>query len=188
MGDTYHHGDLRAALLEEAMEMLEGGETFSLRAVARRAGVSRTAPYRHFENRQALESALAAVGLRELLERMTSYAEKTSSVDDLAEFGVIYVRFALERPALFRLMFGSECDTESEERVSASAKIHMMLEDAMREVFPMRDTSSLASAGWAMAHGFAFLHLEGKLPAEPRDEVDSRVRTAFLATLGIQTE
>jgi AcrR family transcriptional regulator len=93
------------------MRMLEAGEPFSMRAIAREVGVSATAPYRHFADREALESALAAQGLRDLKADLTDGRELPSTSADLAEFAVAYVEFALRRPALFRLMFGNECDT-----------------------------------------------------------------------------
>jgi len=185
---AYHHGDLRAALLTSAMEMLEGGETFSLRAVARRAGVSATAPYRHFEDREALESALAAEGLRDLKADLAAVGSVPATPADLGELGVIYVRFALRRPALFKLMFGQECDTENDQRVLAAAELHEMLALAMNHVFPGRDGEALAAAGWALAHGLAFLHLDGKLKATSQEEVDARVRAAFAAILSVQTD
>lgn len=184
---AYHHGDLRAALLASAMEMLEQGEAFSLRAVARRAGVSATAPYRHFEDREELESALAAQGLEDLMNDLTAGRPLPSTPAELADFGVTYVGFALRRPALFRLMFGNECDTENDQRVQAAARLHEMLEAVMEHVFPGQDSAALASGGWALAHGLAFLHLDGKLSAGPGENVDARVRAAFDAVLSAQS-
>jgi len=182
----YHHGDLRAALLATAMRMLEADEQFSLRAVAREAGVSPTAPYRHFTDRDALESALAAQGLRDLKADLTEGTALPTSAPELAELAVAYVRFALRRPALFRVMFGNACDEGNAERVRAAADIRELLEQAMTHVFPNGDAQALASAGWAFAHGMAYLHMDGKLPAESTDDVDDRVRTAFHAILSAQ--
>ncbi|MBE1575135.1 TetR/AcrR family transcriptional regulator [Amycolatopsis roodepoortensis] len=178
----YHHGDLRASLLATAMRMLEAGEQFSLRAVAREAGVSATAPYRHFADRDALESALAAQGLRDLKEDLSKGRELPASAADLAELAVAYVDFALRRPALFRLMFGNACDTGSEERVQAAADIHELLRLAMAHVFS-EPSDALAAAGWALAHGLAYLFLDGKLQVESDDEVAEHVRAAFTAIL-----
>lgn len=177
----YHHGDLRAALLTTAMQMLENGEAFSLRAVARNAGVSPTAPYRHFADRDALESALAVEGFRDLLADLTEGRELPSSTADLAEFGVAYVTFALRRPALFRVMFGKPCDDADDERVKAADALHDLLAAALANVLPGADAPALATAGWGLAHGLACLHLDGKLTAGSPDEVADRVRQAFLA-------
>lgn len=178
---AYHHGDLRSTLLVTAMAMLEGGEAFSLRAVARRAGVSPAAPYRHFTDRESLESALAAEGLRDLQAALTGAGRPPSSVADLADLAVVYVEFALRRPALFRLMFGHECDDSNDERVRAAAELHDLLAAAMGAVFGDADADALATAGWSMAHGLAFLHLDGKLSSASRAEVAARVRSSFRA-------
>lgn len=179
----YHHGDLRASLLETAMRMLEAGEPFSLRALAREAGVSPTAPYRHFTDRDALESALAAQGLRDLRADLTEGRALPASPEDLAELAVAYVEFALRRPALFRLMFGNACDEGNDERGRAAAEIHELLQVAMTQVFPSVDAEALASAGWGLAHGLAYLHLDGKLAAIPHKLVPDHVRSAFSAIL-----
>src|SRR6266700_1692801 len=103
-GDTYHHGDLRAACLRAARELLEesGSAGLSLRAVARRAGVSPTAPYRHYADRDALASAVAAEGYRELAGYLAAAHPSPSTPEELAAVAVAYVRFALGHPALFR--------------------------------------------------------------------------------------
>ncbi|WP_335981880.1 TetR/AcrR family transcriptional regulator [Streptomyces sp. CA2R106] len=179
----YHHGDLRAALVLAALEMLEAGEPFSLRALARRAGVSTAAPYRHFADREELESALAVHGLRELLSDLTSGGPAPTSAADVGELAVGYVRFALRRPALFRLMFGQACDDQDDARVRAAGALHDHLEAVMAGVFPASDPAVLATAGWSLAHGLAFLHLDGKLSRADPAAVDARVRAAFAAVL-----
>ncbi|OQR63562.1 TetR family transcriptional regulator [Streptomyces maremycinicus] len=181
----YHHGDLRAALLSTAMEMLEGGEPFSLRAVARQAGVSPTAPYRHFKDRDALESALAVEGFRDLLADLGGGRDLPASLPDLAEFAVAYVAFALRRPALFRVMFGKPCDDADDERVKAADALHELMADALNRVFPDADASALATAGWGLAHGLACLYLDGKLQATSGEEVADRVRSALLAITSV---
>ncbi|WP_226345063.1 TetR/AcrR family transcriptional regulator [Agilicoccus flavus] len=178
----YHHGDLRAALLATAMGMLERGEPFSLRAVAREAGVSPTAPYRHFADREALESALAAQGLRDLRDDLSRDRDSPTTVAELAEFGVAYVDFALRRPALFRLMFGQECDVENADRVQAAADVHALLASAIAGVFPDADPVPLAVGGWGLVHGLASLHVDGKLTGA-RDEVAEQVRSSIAAVL-----
>src|SRR3979490_410040 len=161
---TYHHGDLRTALLREAMELLdESGETeLSLRAVARRAGVSPAAPYRHFADREALVSAVAAVGYRELAERVAAAPPAPSTPEQLASVAIAYVQFALERSALFRIMFGEPCDRDNDERVAAAA-VTQYVRAIVERTFPQADTEALATAVWALVHGLALLHLDGKL-------------------------
>lgn len=108
----YHHGDLPAALVRSAVEMLDedGGVELSLRAVARKAGVSSAAPYRHFPDRLSLLSAIAAVGYRELMTDLASRHPEPDAVEDLADLAVAYVGFALSRPGLFRVMFAEGRD------------------------------------------------------------------------------
>lgn len=178
---SYHHGDLRATLISTAMAMLERGETFSIRAVAREAGVSATAPYRHFPEREALESALAAEGLRNLKSDLIRDRAMPATPEELAEFGVVYVEFALRRPALFRLMFGNECNTADEERVRAAAEVHELLAGAITGVFPDSSPLDLALGGWGVVHGMAFLYLDRKLTADSIEEIAAQVRKSLLA-------
>lgn len=185
---SYHHGDLRATLISIAMEMLERGETFSIRAVAREAGVSATAPYRHFSGREALESALAAEGLRSLKADLTRDRPQPSSLEELAEFGVAYVEFALRRPALFRLMFGNECNIHDEERVRAAAEVHELLATAIAGVFPGSDPLDLALGGWGLVHGMAFLYLDRKLTAPSIGEVAAQVHASLLAVFSTRSQ
>jgi AcrR family transcriptional regulator len=185
---TYHHSDLRSALLSTAMAMLERGEPFSLRAVARATGVSPTAPYRHFADRDALESALAAEGLRQLKAALLQAGGTPTTVAELAEFAVAYVDFALRRPALFRLMFDNPCDNSEADRVSAADAIHRLLAGAVSGVFPNRDPAAIAVAGWGLVHGLACLHLAGKLTSSSSDDVADQVRASFLAAFGTHAD
>lgn len=165
------------------MGMLERGESFSIRAVARATGVSPTAPYRHFPERDALESALAAQGLRDLRADLTRDRDLPTSVEELADLGAVYVDFALRRPALFRLMFGNECDHESEERVQAAAAVHELLANAITGVFPDSDPIDLALGGWGLVHGLACLYLDRKLTSPSLEDVAAQVRASFVAVL-----
>jgi AcrR family transcriptional regulator len=182
---AYHHGDLRAALVGAAMDLLEeGGEAeLSLRAVARRAGVSAAAPYRHYDDREALVSAVAAVGYRELAERLAAAHPSPSTPDELASAAVAYVQFALERPALFRIMFGQPCDRDSDERVAATAAVSLYVRGIVERTFPQADSEALATAVWALVHGLAFLHLDGKLDAATPTVVAERITAAIHALL-----
>ncbi|MFE3268342.1 TetR/AcrR family transcriptional regulator [Streptomyces sp. NPDC059215] len=180
---AYHHGDLRAACLRAARELLEedGSAGLSLRAVARRAGVSATAPYRHFADRDALVSAVAAEGYRELATDLAAAHPRPSTPDELAAVAVAYVRFALDHPALFRAMFAEPCDPASEERVAATAVISEYVQSIVRSTFPDSDAGALATAVWALVHGLAFLHLDGKLDASTPEIVGDQVRATVSA-------
>jgi AcrR family transcriptional regulator len=182
---TYHHGELRTALVRAAMELLEeSGETaLSLRAVARRAGVSPAAPYRHYADREALVSAVAAVGYRELAEQLAAAHPAPSTPDQLASVAIAYVQFALERPALFRIMFGEPCDRDNDERVAATAAVSRYVRAIVERTFPHADAEALATAVWALVHGLAFLHLDGKLDTSTPSLVADRITAAIEALL-----
>lgn len=186
----YHHGDLRAALVSAAVETLEAGDPYSMRAVARRADVSPTAPYRHFADRSALDSAVAVEGFKDLnaclAEALESAPDAEDPIEVLSGLGVTYVSFALRRPALFRLMFGGECDDSDSDRVQASQALHAVLGEVLARLFPGQALPSLATALWGLAHGLAFLHLDGKYRPEPLDEVAERVRGAVAAVLSVR--
>ena len=100
---TYHHGALRPALIAAARDMLanDGAGAVSLREAARRAGVSATATYRHFQDKEHLLAAVAAEGFVEFAERL-----EAGGARDFKGMGIAYLEFAIRRPGLFRLMFG----------------------------------------------------------------------------------
>ena len=187
---SYHHGDLRRALVAAAIESVEAGDELSMRAVARRAGVSPAAPYRHFADRRELDSAVAAEGFTDLRQDLQPSVDglRTASdpVDGIAELGVAYVAFALRRPALYGLMFGNECDPADSARVRASGELHLLLNQVVEREFPDADAPALATALWALAHGLASLHVDGKLRPEPATEVAARVRAAVTAILTVE--
>lgn len=188
-GRGYHHGDLRATLVSEALESLEAGESYSLRSVAKRAGVSPTAPYRHFADRRALDSAVAVEGFRglrdDLAATLAAVPEGASAVDTLTDLGMAYIRFALQRQALFRLMFGNECDDADSDRVLAAQNLHDVLDGVLAQLFPGTASPGLGTATWALVHGLAFLHLDGKYRPGPPDEIAERVRSAIVAILTV---
>jgi AcrR family transcriptional regulator len=182
---AYHHGDLRAALVRAALELLEesGESALSLRAVARRAGVSPAAPYRHYADREALISAVAGVGYRELAERLAAAHPSPSTPEQLTGVAIAYVQFALDRPALFRTMFGEPCDRDNDERVAATAAVSLYVRGIVERSFPQADAEALATAIWALVHGLASLHLDGKLDAGTPTVVADRVADAIGALL-----
>ncbi len=155
-GQKYHHGDLREGLLDSARTILEkeGLAALSLRAVARKAGVSHAAPYRHFPNHEALLVELSKEGLVELREAVVTAASSPGSeADRIAEIGGAYMRFVARRPALMRLMFSLPNRDDHPEIVSGSDAIGMAIGEALND-------QALGLAVWAAAHGLAMLILE----------------------------
>ncbi|HEY4124365.1 MAG TPA: TetR/AcrR family transcriptional regulator [Rhizomicrobium sp.] len=153
----YHHGNLRSALLESARGILEeGASDLSLRAVARRAGVSHAAPYRHFPNHEALLVELAKEGFVELRDEIVSAAtQKAVESDRIANIGAAYMRFAAKRPALARLMFGPQLPNRDSfpELTAAADAIGNEIGNALHD-------AALGLAVWAAVHGLAMLILE----------------------------
>jgi AcrR family transcriptional regulator len=162
----YHHGDLRAALLLAAEVELatRGIEAFSLRAVAKRAGVSHAAPAHHFGDANGLLTALATEGYRQLLAAQLRREAQAAgdAVAQLVASGLGYIDFAMERPALFRLVFGSaRPDHHQRDLQAAGAATYTHLTDL---VFAAGGRTVVAeSAIWAMAHGLADLLAAGRL-------------------------
>ena len=110
---TYHHGNLREVLISSALEILREGtlQDLSLRALARKAGVSQTAPYRHFEDKEALIVVLIQEGSAILQENMALASQKVDDpVEQLVNLGVAYYDFSQKHPAHFRLMFGGSLE------------------------------------------------------------------------------
>lgn len=93
------------------------------------------------------------------------------------------MQFALELPALFRIMFGEPCDRDNDERVAATAAVTLYLGEIVGRVFPEADAETMATATWALVHGLAFLHLDGKLDASIPSAVADRVTAAIHALL-----
>jgi AcrR family transcriptional regulator len=151
--DRYHHGDLRDALLQLARRQLATvrPEDLSLRDLARTLNVSHNAPYKHFSTREAL---LAADGFARL-------AERTAAAGNLAEAGLAYVAFALEDPAVFRLMFTGALDKSDNAELLGASRASFV---ALRLKAGAGDDRAAVSA-WAFVHGLATLLMEGQLPS-----------------------
>ena len=173
---SFHHGDLEWALLEAASQLLEkeGPLGVGLRAAARLAGVSHNAPYRHFENRESILAALAARGLDELGARMARAARGHGDAHQaLVAIAETYVTMAAERPHLFRLMFGQEvADKDRHPAVrEAGMRAYKVLVDTIVEgqrsgVIRSGSPEELALGHWAIVHGVASLHVDGRMLEE----------------------
>jgi len=173
--DRYHHGDLRRALIQAGAEILEEGGELSLRAVARRAGVSHAAPYHHFPDRRALLAAIAVEGFVALRDAEIAAAERVGRepVRALAETGVAYVRFAVEGPARFRMMFSAELAdrTALPELEAAQREAYGVMVGEMRRTYPEATPEEIersALGAWSIVHGLANLILEAQVGEEAR--------------------
>ena len=162
----YHHGDLRAALLSAAeAELAEKGvEAFSLRSVAKRAGVSHAAPAHHFGDANGLLTALAAFGFQEFLATQHTFEARAPKTprQQLIAAGLGYVGFARARPALFKLMFGSERTNYANLALKAAADdaiVHLMTQVKLVGGTLAQDVTAV----WATAHGLAELIIAGRI-------------------------
>ncbi len=170
---NYHHGDLRRVLLTAAEEELSerGVEAFSLRGVAKRAGVSHAAPAHHFKDAQGLLTELAAVGYRRFIEaqerRQQDAAKDAES--QLAASGLGYIDFATANPALFRLMFSSERPDKAAPVLSAGADaaFEKLVNDVAQvsKTDPHCDQRAMTdvAAAWTIVHGIADLLIADRL-------------------------
>jgi AcrR family transcriptional regulator len=162
---TYHHGDLPAALISAARELLaeDGTEALSLRAVARRAGVSAMAPYRHFPDKEALLAAVAAEGFREFAKALEDADNGAAPETALLEQGVAYVRFACAQPALFRLMFGPPRQGTHVALKHDEAMAHSVLAARVAADTPAELRQARTLACWSVVHGLASLIIDGQI-------------------------
>ncbi|HVS13394.1 MAG TPA: TetR/AcrR family transcriptional regulator [Thermoanaerobaculia bacterium] len=187
----YHHGDLRRCLVEAARGLLvERGVTgFSLREVARRAGVSPRAPYHHFPDRTSLLREVARCGFSELAGRMAARMEIADPVERLAALGLEYVRFATECPAEFQTMHCDElCDDASfpdRAEVADPPFLYLLrtLEEIAGKPVPAEELERYGLVAWSAVHGLVALRAEGVLAASFRDEpLDDVVKDAVRRT------
>jgi AcrR family transcriptional regulator len=171
---SYHHGDLRRALVSSALEILSehGVAGLSLRAVARRAKVSAMAPYRHFADKEALLAAVAEHGFRELTTRFSAAAAAASDPRAaLNALGVAYVVFACDEPSLFKLMFGPAIEQKPTHPGLNEAGCACF--DALRQAVKAarffngdRRLKDVSLACWSLVHGLASLIVDGRLAEE----------------------
>ncbi|QSQ22633.1 TetR/AcrR family transcriptional regulator [Pyxidicoccus parkwayensis] len=171
---TYHHGDLRQALVNATLELIarEDAGAVSLREVARQAGVSAAAPYHHFRDKNALLAAVAEEGFRALNGRMDeefARGQGAGPTEVLRLLARCYVRFAIEHPAHYRVMFREEWNDE-EKYPSTHAEGMRAFQRLLEWAGAVRvaqgasnDAEILALTTWSWVHGLASLWNEGPL-------------------------
>lgn len=187
----YHHGDLRRAVIDTAMDMLreDKGWQFTLREVARRAGVSHAAPYKHFPDKAALLAEIALIGFDRLREAlvMAQPAAPKDLREALAPIAETYLGFGSANPALYKLMFGAEAGEAStvhlNERALAAFEIVVdVLEGGQKAGWVRkRPARGQAAACWALLHGLAMLSIDGLLLQEKVG--DNAVEAALTALM-----
>lgn len=166
---SYHHGDLRAALLAAGVAMLRERaiEDVSLRELAKRVGVSATAVYRHFADKQALMQALAEEALAMLGADQRAAGEAAGGgIAGFEATGAAYVRFALANPALFRLAFAHPRGKMGDSLDHTDEAMRLLHANAAAATPPGGDPRVFAVRAWSLAHGLAMLMLDGHVPPD----------------------
>ncbi len=189
---SYHHGDLRAQLIEATRQLVEekGPDNFSVSEACRRAGVSTAAPYKHFKDKTAMLREVAAAGMRRQSEQML--AELAPHPDGsrarIVALGRVYIRFATTEPGVFRLMFTWSGEAEEDEQLHALGdqkysvvQLEVAKCDGRTEVIDADRQKAFML--WSFVHGLSFLSIDGKLadgkmPADLEsllDEIAARI-------------
>lgn len=190
---TYHHGDLRNALVGAAIRLIETGrrDDFSLRETAREVGVSANAAYRHFEDRSALLTEVARSGFERLsldmqrtMDSVPMGDAREDAINRFKAVGRAYVEFALSHPELFGVMFGASGTPRIapswQSANSSNASPYRLLEETLNELVtqgvlaPARRPGAEIEA-WATVHGFARLILDGAVQPPADGSCDQTV-------------
>jgi len=199
---AYHHGNLRRALLDEALAIIrvEGVSGVKLREIGARIGVSRTALYRHFADKDALLAAVSTEGFRTLRQELTSAWRAEGRADDaFRAMGVAYVRFAVANPSHYRVMFGGALASETPDpelaaegegafRALVDALVELQRDGMIRGDDPML----MATYVWSLVHGMAMLAIDGRLHQQGAVEgllqyAFDRLRTGIAASPGVDS-
>ncbi|WP_156837296.1 TetR/AcrR family transcriptional regulator [Nesterenkonia alba] len=162
----YHHGDLRNALLAATRELVRqrGARGFSVSEAARQVGVSSSAPYRHFADRDALLAATALEGFLELEEQLAELQALETLPHTAAQITTAYLRFAHEDPARFEVMFAHGLDkTQHEDLLQQTFRIQDQLNVRMARHLPRAQATQRAAELWSLAHGLATLSIGGNV-------------------------
>ena len=172
----YHHGNLKEAAVETALAMVEkeGFDAITLRELSARIGASRTAIYRHFENKEALMQAVMIAGFErfEAVIRPVFLQPQVDVITRFRQMGEAYLVFAVRNPELYRLLFGERlrqereavCDLADAERSGGFSSLVGLIAEGQAEGLFKRDDPMLQAASvWAMIHGFSSLIIDGHI-------------------------
>jgi AcrR family transcriptional regulator len=192
---SYHHGNLRAALIEAGLALVaeKGVRALTLREIGAKVGVSRMAAYRHFADKAQLLAAIRAVGFERFVEALEE-GRSVSAKDvrlRLSGMGVAYVRFARQHPAYFEVMFGVPPEAESPEECEAEKRAFQILKETVVEgqtkgFLRPGDARLMAHALWSLVHGMSALKLDQLAQAEGVDPDKFVIACSDLLLIGLQ--
>jgi AcrR family transcriptional regulator len=171
---SYHHGDLLQALIDAALDLVAEKDVtnVSLREIARRVGVSHTAPYRHFADKEALLAAVAQEGFQRFKQAIEAAIQSVADPGEQLEMGCLtYIRYAVKHPSRYRIMFGAYgANPEKADRamVETAKQAYLPLADAIARgqtlgIFRAGNPEQMAQTVWALMHGLAMLLIGGQL-------------------------
>lgn len=188
---SYHHGNLREALLINGLQLLESsqGVDFSMRELTRMIGVSPNAVYRHFANKEELLTALAIYGFEQLIEAQAhAIHNATHPKAGFLNSGKEYIYFAIKNPSLFRLMYSQFAVAQDDEKLKSMTDLFYtgMLYAAATAFQTSVDTEqsqTMARLAWGMVHGLSYLIIDGQFSHLSNDElnimIDNVLETAI---------
>jgi AcrR family transcriptional regulator len=196
----YHHGNLRQVLLDAGVALIRkvGPKSFTMREVARRAGVSHNAPYRHFRDKDDLVSAIVGQGFERLSAAMIGQAAAgKTGVERLELCGLAYVNFALRWPGHFTAMFdlaprSGEGSLQVDDAASAGEMafqtlVGFIVQCQNEKVFPEVDPLPFALMAWSVVHGIAKLAVSGNLSSKKEDILDFTSKATAALIRGLKT-
>lgn len=188
---SYHHGNLREALLINGLQLLESSQSvdFSMRELTRMIGVSPNAVYRHFANKEELLTALAIYGFEQLIEAQAhAIHNATNPKAGFLNSGKEYIYFAIKNPSLFRLMYSQFAVAQDDEKLKSMTDLFYtgMLYAAATSFQTSVDTEqsqTMARLAWGMVHGLSYLIIDGQFSHLSNDElnimIDNVLETAI---------
>jgi len=186
---SYHHGNLKDALIEEALAMVisDGVESITLRELTTKLGTSRSAIYRHFSSKDELIKAVIQAGFNLLDETISpALTSKESILNRFHNMGEAYIAFALANPNIYRMIFGNEVQTQREESCDIHDKeqsggfqhlVTLLIEGQEKEIFQHNDPVLQATYVWASIHGLSNLCIDGHIHVQ--DNIEALFELSF---------